>query len=177
MNNMNKSITIAALISMLTASPAMAAMTCIDGNAAGLYKTGIYSSNRQTVRLYVTCTADNTPATMVDDMPTNAQAALDNGWYVYSFGIVPGSTGPTDNSDLQILDGDDLTILSAAGNGADVIDNATTTAGIIGDSAAGTEHLPLGDGSPWEITVTNNAVNASSFTMVMQAIRNGGDNR
>ena len=174
---MKKSITIAALISMLIASPVMAAMTCVDGNAAGLYKDGIYSSNRQTVRLYVTCTADNTPGTMVDDMPANAQAVLDNGWYVYTFGIVPGATGPTDNSDLQILDGDDLTVLSAAGNGADVIDNATTTAVIRGDSAAGTEHLPLADGSPWEITVTNNAVNASSFTLIIQAPRNGGDNR
>jgi hypothetical protein len=46
-----------------------------------------------------------------------------------------------------------------------------------GPTPGSTNLNPVGDGSPWTITVTNNAVNNSSWTLVMQAIRNGGDNR
>ena len=177
----NRSIATVALLIILLSIPAvsMAAMTCADGKADGTVAAGIYSSNKQAARIYVTCTFDTTPGTAVDDMPDNAQALLNNGWYAYRFSTIPGSTGPTDNSDLQILDGDDITILSAAGNGADVIDNATITPVILGDGVtAGSDNFfPLGDGSPWEITVTNNAVNSSLFTLVIQAIRYGGDNR
>ena len=177
----NRSIATVALLIILLFVPAVshAAMTCVDGKADGTVAAGIYSSNKQAARIYVTCTFDTTPGTAVDDMPDNAQALLNNGWYAYRFSTIPGSTGPTDNSDLQILDGDDITILSAAGNGADVIDNATITPVIMGDGVtAGSDNFfPLGDGSPWEITVTNNAVNSSSFTLVIQAIRYGGDNR
>lgn len=167
------------LLILLVPCQAMAAMTCVDGKADGTAKNGIISSNGRAARIFVTCTHDTTPGTAVAALPTNAQALVGNGFYVYRFSTIPGTTGPTDNSDLQILDADGLTILAAAGNGANVIDNTTKNTVIYGDgpTPGSTNLSPLGDGSVWTITVTNNAVNNSSWTLVMQAIREGGDNR
>jgi hypothetical protein len=176
---MRKLIILAVLVILGTASTGMAAMTCVDGKADGTVKNGIRSSNGQVVRLYATCTHNTTPGTAVAALPANMQAAINNGLYVYRFSILPGATGPTDNSDLQILDADGLTIIAAAGNGANVIDNTAKTSVIYGDgpTPGSTNLYPLGDGTAWTITVTNNAVNNSSWTLVMQATREGGDNR
>ncbi len=167
------------MLLLMCPSLAQAAMVCVDGKADGTVTAGAYSSNRQVVRLYATCTHNTTPGTAVDTLPTNMQAAIDNGFYVYRFSILPGSTGPTDNSDLQIMDGDGLTIIASAGNGANAIDNTAKTSVIYGDgpTPGSTNHYPLGDGSPWTITVTNNAVNNSSWTLVMQVMREGAANR
>jgi hypothetical protein len=167
------------LMMLMLPSMANAAMVCVDGKGDGTVPKGAYSSNRQVVRLYATCTHNTTPGTAVDTIPDNMQAAIDNGYTVTRFSILPGATGPTDNSDLQILDADGLTVIAAAGNGANVIDNTAKTSVLYGDgpTPGSTNFNPVGDGSPWTITVTNNAVNNSSWTLVMQAIRNGGDNR
>jgi hypothetical protein len=167
------------LVMLMFPSMANAAMVCVDGKADGTVPKGAYSSNRQVVRLYATCTHNTTPGTAVDTIPDNMQAAIDNGYTVTRFSILPGATGPTDNSDLQILDADGLTVIAAAGNGANVIDNTAKTSVLYGDgpTPGSTNFNPVGDGSPWTITVTNNAVNNSSWTLVMQATREGGDNR
>ena len=159
---------ILALILCLIPSLALGAMTCVDNDGSNLHK-----AQGDVYRIYITCTFDTTPGTAVANMPAVAQSIIDQGRYVYRFSIIPGTTGPTDNSDLQILDGNDLTIVSASGNGANVIDNATSTSWIYGDgpTAGSTNAYPLGDGSPWEITVSNNAVNNSSFKMIMQAVK------
>lgn len=103
-------------------------------------------------------------------LPATIQAVIDKGLYVYQFTTKPGGTGPTDNSDLQILDASGATILSAAGNGANVIDNTAVNSVIYGDgpTPGSTNHAPKGDGEAWTITVTNNAVNNSSFKLIMK---------
>lgn len=142
---------------------AHAAMTCVDDGVVAWTGTKNY-------RLSTTCTFDTTPATGVSAMPATIQAVLNKGLRVYKFATKPGTTGPTDNSDLQILDASGVTILAAAGNGANVIDNAAVNSVIYGDgpTPGSTNHSPKGDGQAWTLTVTNNAVNNSSFKLIMQ---------
>lgn len=143
--------------------PAQAAMTCVDDGI----KTW---PGGKDYRLSMTCTFNTTPGTAVAALPATIQAVIDKGLYVYQFTTKPGGTGPTDNSDLQILDASGATILSAAGNGANVIDNTAVNSVIYGDgpTPGSTNHAPKGDGEAWTITVTNNAVNNSSFKLIMK---------
>jgi hypothetical protein len=145
------------------ASTATAAMTCVDDGIRAW-------PGSKDHRLSMTCTFDTTPGTAVAAFPSTIQAVINKGAYVYQFTIKPGATGPTDNSDLQILDASGATIIAAAGNGANVIDNATVTSVIYGDgpTAGSTNHAPKGDGEAWTTTVTNNAVNSSSFKLIMK---------
>ena len=137
-----------------------AAMTCTD---AGHVVDG-RSGNKVIV---VTCSFDTTPGTAICNLPATVMDDLD-GKYVYSFAVKPGATGPTDNSDLQIVDSRGITIVSASVNGKDVIDNTTSTGPFYGDGPAG-NHYPKGHFPyVWTVTVTNNAVNNSSFTLYME---------
>ena len=156
--------TILCILLVLFATQAQAAMTCVDDGIRAWPGSKDY-------RLSMTCTFNTTPGTAVAAFPATIQAIIDKGLYVYQFTTKPGSTGPTDNSDLQILDASAATILAAAGNGANVVDNATVTSVIYGDgpTAGSTNHNPKGDGEAWTITVTNNAVNNSSFKLIMKA--------
>ena len=152
------------LLCLLLPSVAGAAMTCVDDGVKYWSASGDY-------RLSMTCTFDTTPGTAVDTLPATIQAVIDRPVFVTAFSIVPGDTGPTDNSDLEIKDAVGRTIVSAAGNGANVIDETTVTSLIYGDgpTAGSTNHHPKGDGQEWTVTVTNNAVNSSSFQLIMQA--------
>lgn len=118
-------------------------------------------------RLEVTCNFDTSPATAVAAMPAGVMDLINTGLYIYKFAIRYGGT--SDNSDLQILDEDGFTIISASGNGLNVIDNATNTSWIYGDgpTVGSTNAYPLGDGKDWTITVTGNTENNSHFKLIM----------
>lgn len=150
-------------MSLALAGQAQAAMTCVDDGIVSWPGTKNY-------RLSMTCTFDTTPGTAVAAFPATTQAVIDEGLYVYQFTTKPGATGPKVDSDLQILDATGATILSASGNGANVVDNTTVTSVIYGDgpTPGSTNHYPKGDGQVWTITVTNNDVNNSSFKLIMK---------
>jgi len=147
---------------MLT-SNLFAAMVCVD--------SGSYTAATGRTMLKVTCTFDATPGTAEDDLPYTSMERGD-GMFVYSFVTVPGSTGPTINSDLAIADCRGVNILDAAtGHGANVIDNSTVNGPFYGDGPTiGTDnHNPLmHQWCAWTVTVTNNAVNNSSFILYME---------
>ena len=150
---------------LLLAGRAIAAMTCVDSGQITPEKSG--TDNTLQV---VTCTFDTTPGTAVATIPTTVMARLDNKFCWLD--IVPGATGPTNSSDLQIVDSRGLTIISAATNGLNVIDNTASTFGIMGQGEAGNSmfihaHAPY----QWTVTVTNNAVNNSSFVLYIEAIQ------
>jgi hypothetical protein len=167
------------LIMTIMAGVSNAAMTCAD---AGREVTP------QGATLLVECTFDTTPGTAVAALPSSTMAWIKRG-YVYNFFTLyhadalctaldtpfdcctAASTGDcdgvTDNSDLQILDARGLTILAAAGNGANMADNGANNSVFYGDGPTpGTDdHSHVGNGSAWTLTVTNNAVNNSEFTL------------
>lgn len=111
---------------------------------------------------------DTTPGTATCTLSGEVMDAINRGLYIYDFNLVPGSTGPTVNSDIAIADSDSKTIVSVTGNGANVVDN-TTFSKFYGDGniAGSTNFYPLGDGKAWTITITNNAVNNSTTTLYM----------
>ena len=156
-----KRIILALLILVLWTGTSFAAMVCNDA--------GTTASREGQYRVSVLCTFDTTPGTAVSALPKSIMEAIE-GAFIFTFATVPGSTGPTDDSDLQILNAEGVTIVSATGNGADVIDETTITSVIYGDgpTAGSTNHYPLADTSVWTVTVTNNAVNSSSFTLIIQ---------
>lgn len=137
-------------------------MTCVDsGQFAGREGNSVQR---------VTCTFDTNPGTAVALIPQTVMTAMGEK-YIYTFATAPGTTGPTDDCDLAIADSRGVTILSASGNGANVIKNATSVGPFYGDgpTAGSTKHFPKAhEDVPWTITVTNNAVNSSSFILYME---------
>jgi len=150
---------------------AQAAMTCVETSR-------IKGSLPGSWHFDITCTFDATPGTAVGAIPTTApngrsmsiMEIINQGLIVYNFSIIPGATGPTDNSDLQIADSSGVIIISASGNGLDVIDNATITSQIMGDGQ-NSDRYPKGNGLAWIPTVTNNAVNNSSFILGIDTLQ------
>jgi hypothetical protein len=146
----------------LFASQAFAAMVCVD--------SGQTTGTRRGFVQVVTCTFDTTPGTASTTIPATVMMNADD-MYVYSFATEPGSTGPTINSDLAIVDSRGVSIIKAAGNGADMIDNSTSSGPIKGDDIGTDDHNPIVHQSyAWTITVTNNAVNNSSFILYMEMV-------
>jgi len=150
------------LLSLFIATNSFAAMSCNEtatsiGNGRWLLK--------------VEMIFDTTPATATCTLSGDVMNAINRGLYIYDFNTVPGSTGPTDNSDLAIVDANTISIVSASGNGSNIVDNATNNK-FYGDgpTAGSTNIYPLGDGNAWTITVTNNAVNNSSTTLYMHGV-------
>ena len=153
------------LFLLLIPSVSFAAMTCVE---SGSLKTtpNVYVMN-------LVCTFDATPGTAVATLTSSIMGYL-NDRIILSFRVIEGSTGPTDNSDLAIVDSRGSNILSATGNGADVIDNAAATGPFYGDgpTPGSTNALPIAHAAyPWTITVTNNAVNNSSFILSMDTVK------
>lgn len=90
-----------------------------------------------------------------------ALAAYDlRGLKLYSIATIPGVIGPTDNSDMTLLDRYGLDILSGAG--ANIIDITGLNRVVIGGTSA---VLITGD---LFITITNNIVHAAAFTIVLE---------
>jgi len=111
---------------------------------------------------------DATPTTATCTLSGEVMDTINRGLYIYDFNSVPGTTGPTINSDIAIVDAKTVSIVSASGNGANVIDNSTNNKFYGDGSIAGSTNLyPMGDGSAWTITITNNAVSNSTATLYM----------
>lgn len=114
------------------------------------------------VVIRLTCTADAAahtyPATIINDL-----VDFDiRGLRIYSIATIPGTTGPTDDTDLTITDEDDLDIL--AGVGADLVDNAVKHRTVIGLTSS---VLITGDIT---INLTNNAVDGAVTTIVLEMV-------
>lgn len=149
---------------LFAAGQAIAAMTCVDSGQIVPERSN-YGNSVQVV----TCTFDTTPGTAVATIPYTVMRYLDDRFC--QIDIVPGTTGPTDNSDLQIVDSRGVTLISASGSGLNVIDNATSTYGILAtNSAGGTSYIHAHAAWQWTVTVTNNAVNNSSFILYIEAM-------
>ncbi len=142
----------------LLAGQAIAAMDCVDSGQVVLINDS--SKGIQVV----TCTFDTTPGTAVDTIPANVMTRLDGSYW--SIDIVPGATGPTENSDLQIVDSRGVTLINPTTSGLNVIDNTTSSFGILPINVSGSQMYARGhEPYTWTVTVTNNSVNNSSFIM------------
>ena len=117
------------------------------------------------VVIKLTCTAEvgaaTYPATVVNDLAGVSDYDL-RGLKLYSVATVPGTPGPTDNTDLTITDRYGIDIL--AGSGANIIDNTALNRLVIG-IASGV--IITGDIT---VNISANAVNAATFDIILELI-------
>ena len=98
------------------------------------------------------------PSTVINDLVDFDLRGLK----LYSIATIPGTTGPTDNSDLTITDRYGVDIL--AGAGANLVDNATKNRTVIGIASA---VIITGDIT---LDIINNAVDSAATTVVLELI-------
>ena len=119
----------------------------------------------QVVKVTLTCTASadahTYPATVVNTLDNVSDYDL-RGLSLHSVKAIPGTTGPTDNSDLTITDENGVDLLG--GKGENIIDNATLS------------FVPAGPGAfaqPAPITgnitvnLSGNSVDSAVVTLVL----------
>lgn len=151
------------LFVLLTPITSWSAMTCSE--------SGSVDSTPNVRITNLVCTFNTTPGTAVYVL-TSEQMGLLNDRLITGFYIIPGATGPTINFDLAIADSRGVNIVSASVNGLDVIDNSTSTGPIYGNTPEGLNYFPiLHSKYPITVTVTNNAVNNSSFTLGIESLK------
>jgi len=113
------------------------------------------------LKVVLTCTADAAahtfPATVVNDVITDKIVGLS----LYTVGAYPGTTAPTDATDLTITQ-DTIDILD--GKGADLIDETTTTMIWAGSSTADFPVPVVGD---LTVNITNNSVDSAITYIVL----------
>jgi hypothetical protein len=116
------------------------------------------------IAAHILCTFDTTPGTAVDTVPDAIMAAINSG-FIHAIYTKPGGTGPTDNADVAIADADGKTIWT----GTDKLHSSNTLGPFLpaGPTTAKDWHNPMGDGSAWTITITNNAVNNSTCEIIL----------
>jgi hypothetical protein len=109
------------------------------------------------VEITLDCRADAAAATF-DAVVLNGLSGVPDilGLKLYNVKAWPGSTAPTDATDLTITDAEGIDILG--GRGTDLIDATTMTSCCAG--SINTE-MPMPIMGPITINITNNAVNAA----------------
>ena len=116
----------------------------------------LISGLHESITLKLVCTADGSATFDDQDISYDLK-----GYYIYEVVIVPGGTGPTDDSDLSLKDSNDVDLL--IGKGANQVDNAT-------NSHFQPTFYPLVD-SVVTVDVDNNSVNSASWTIYLKAVR------
>lgn len=101
------------------------------------------------------------PATIINDLANVVDYDL-RGLRLYSCATIPGTTGPTDNSDITLTDRYGIDIL--AGAGANIVDNATSNRVVIGCTSA---VIITGDIT---VNITGNLVDSALTTVILEFI-------
>ena len=146
---------------LLAAVSAQAAGTCVE---SGTNPTYIYTAEGYRAGSIVTllCThhTDNSLSAAVA-ASTMAKLA---GKYVFLIKSYPGTTAPTDATDLSIVDSDGLSLIGVADNGLNFIDATSTKATLFYNATLGTNmyYMPVA-GEAWTISTANNAVASATF--------------
>lgn len=116
--------------------------------------------------LTLTCTGDSAngsyPATVINTLTDIAKYDL-RGLKLYSLVTSPGTTGPTDNSDMTITDKYGIDILGGAG--ANIVDNSANNRVFINPDTAAS--IITGN---WTINITNNSVDSAVTTVVLELL-------
>jgi len=128
------------------------------------------AKNKPLVILTLVCTAGAAgdanahlyPATIINTLPEISGFNL-RGLKLYSIVVVPGVTGPTDDSDLTITDKYGIDIL--AGAGANIIDNAVSHRVVMNPDTVA--NIITGN---LTVNITNNIVDSAVTTLILELI-------
>lgn len=126
-------------------------------------------NGKKSCKIVLTCTADAAaatyPATVINSITNIADYDL-RGMFLSEVKTIPGTTGPTDNTDFTITDEYGIDILTARGSNA--IDNATSN--WITSGGSSNYPMPLITGN-LTLTISGNAVNSAVVTIVLNLVR------
>ena len=141
---------VTALVMLVVASgTAHAAMTCD--------KTGYTSRGHNNSGIYtITCTFDTSPGTAAYTL-TEAEMKSMTGSWVTLVTVRPGGTAP-DAASVAISDSKGTPLMTAAGNGANLI-HATNTLSEYLEGPNGDHYHVADHDNPWTITVTDQGTN------------------
>jgi hypothetical protein len=134
----------------------------IIATTRGIKKVGSpYKYDMIEVRLLCTCEAAAATFTSVVLNTLSGVVGYDLvGYKLYSVKAFPGSTGPTDATDLTITDVDGVDLLGA--RGTNLIMEATKTSCCAGSASS---EMPMPITGPITINISNNAVNAAVINL------------
>jgi len=155
------------LLIVFTTSTAYAAGT-ITGV---LTRTQTQQGRPQVTKLVLTCTADadaaTYPATTLSQFFVDASGRtyVMPGLQLYSVKVIPGTTGPTADSDMTITDEYGVDLLG--GKGTDLIKNSAKTWALFGPSGYYISPMVTGE---LTLTITNNAVKSAVITIIIEFI-------
>ena len=144
----------------------MASVTFAAESIAWSVKGGGYGNWLQVTSVNTTAANGSLTTTALQD---GTGRVLDlNGYYLYSVSIYYGATGPTDDSDLTLLEHTSAGKDVLHGAGADMIDNAGNTS--FKPWVNGTECAMPIYGKLYQ-AVANNVVDTAIFTIVYRFIK------
>lgn len=125
----------------------------------------------QVTKLVLTCTGDSSngsfPATVLNPLAQDSDGTSFDirGLQLYSMKVIPGSTGPTADSDVTITDEYGVDLMG--GKGTDLLKNSAKSWALFGPSGYSVSALITGNIT---ITITNNSVNSAVITIVLELI-------
>jgi hypothetical protein len=149
----------------------MPSMLFAAGTITGTIERINTSKSKPLVIITLTCTAGAVgdgadahlyPATVINTLSGISGFDL-RGLKLYSIVTVPGTTGPTDNSDLTITDRYGIDML--AGAGTNIIDNATSNRVVANPDTAAV--IITGN---LTVNITNNIVDSAVTVLVLELI-------
>jgi hypothetical protein len=151
-----KRIMIVVALLMMCGSTANAAMVCALDTAGTNGGKRKFGEMLDKTRVTVKCTFDTTPGTATDTFDQSIMGPMD-GKYVLLVTVYPGSTAP-DAASVAISDSNGLALMTAAGNGLNLV-HATNTLDEYLEGPNGDSYHLVDANFPWTVTVTDQATN------------------
>ena len=111
------------------------------------------------LQMNMACVADADDASVPETAISGADLERVYGWWLFQVITVPGTTGPTDDTDFTLKDKYAVDVLGALGT--DAIDNADNN--YLWPRFNGAWTYPMT--GPLTLAVTNNSVNSAAFTV------------
>jgi hypothetical protein len=148
------------LAAILIATPSFSAGTCVE---SGTNPTMIFDGSRPVGSVVTLLCTHHTDNSLSATVAASTMAKL-SGKYVFAIKSYPGTTAPTDGTDLSIVDSDGLSLIGVADNGLNFIDATSTYATTFynGHMGTNTYWMPV-TGEAWTISTANNAVASATF--------------
>ena len=115
------------------------------------------------VTMSLTASGGTFSSLAINNDNTNAMTLL-TGYWLSHVKVIPGATGPTDNSDLTLtVNGVDI----LGGNGANIVDNATNGYCVPFGSNTDAQYPMSGSDDVLTANITNNLVATASVTLIL----------
>lgn len=126
-----------------------------------VYSDRMYGEARE---IYISCTGDASDGTIPDtdlcDLDGYTYGPL-GGWGLWAFETIPGTTGPTDDTDMYLKTENGSDLLEA--EGVNAIDNATVNLVVLDKI--------IFIGSTLTLDVNNQAVNSAGYKIKLCLVR------